>query len=48
MSEGVVHQWVRFFKSGGTNIHDWGSNDRASIVSGELIQKIDIRVCENH
>ncbi len=33
MSEGVVHQWVRFFKNGRTNIHNEERSDRPSLQS---------------
>ncbi|KAG8222726.1 hypothetical protein J437_LFUL008121 [Ladona fulva] len=47
MSEGVVHEWVRLFKSGRENIHDEERSGRPSLVTDELIQKIDGKVPEN-
>ena len=40
MSEGVVHQWIRLFKNGRTNIHNEERSGRPYVVSDELIQKI--------
>lgn len=47
MSEGVVRQWVRFFKSGRTNIHDEERSGRPSVVSNDLVKKVDEKVREN-
>ncbi|GBO05005.1 hypothetical protein AVEN_23281-1 [Araneus ventricosus] len=44
MSEGVVRQWVRFFKDGRTNIHDESRSGRPSVVSPDLIKKIDEKI----
>ncbi|GFX48095.1 HTH_48 domain-containing protein [Trichonephila clavipes] len=44
MSEGVVHQWVRFFKDGRTNIHEESRSGKASVVSADLIKKIDEKI----
>ncbi|GFU64742.1 uncharacterized protein TNCV_876651 [Trichonephila clavipes] len=41
MSEGVVRQWVRFFKYGRTNIHEESRSGRTSVVSANLIIAID-------
>lgn len=41
MSEGVVCQWVRLFKSRRTHIHVEERSDMPSIVSDELVPKID-------
>ncbi|KAG8226287.1 hypothetical protein J437_LFUL002726 [Ladona fulva] len=47
MSEGVVREWVRLFKSGRENIHDEERSGRPSLVTDELVQKIDGKVREN-
>lgn len=47
MSEGVVRRWVRVFKSGRTNIHDEGRSGRPSVVTDELVQRIDEKIREN-
>ncbi|GBM57206.1 Histone-lysine N-methyltransferase SETMAR [Araneus ventricosus] len=44
MSEGVVRQWVRFFKDGRTNIHDESRSGRPSVVSADLIKEIDEKI----
>ncbi|GBL72998.1 hypothetical protein AVEN_128168-1 [Araneus ventricosus] len=44
MSEGVVRQWVRFFKDGRTNIHDKSRSGRPSVVSADLIKKVDEKI----
>ncbi|GBM19106.1 hypothetical protein AVEN_135595-1 [Araneus ventricosus] len=44
MSEGVVRQWVYFFKDGRTNIHDESRSERPSIVSADLIKEIDEKI----
>ena len=42
-----MHQWLHLFKSGRPNIHDEDRSGWPSVVSDELIQKIDEKVCEN-
>ncbi|GBM27855.1 hypothetical protein AVEN_66406-1 [Araneus ventricosus] len=44
MSEGVVRQWVRFFKDERTNIHDESRSGRLSVVSADLIKEIDEKI----
>ncbi|GBM15858.1 hypothetical protein AVEN_260133-1 [Araneus ventricosus] len=44
MSEGVVRQWVRFFKDGRTNIHDESRSGRLSVVSADLIKEINEKI----
>ncbi|GBN91902.1 hypothetical protein AVEN_137781-1 [Araneus ventricosus] len=44
MSEGVVRQWVRFFKDGRTNIHDESRSGRPSVVNADLIKEIDEKI----
>ncbi|GBL94849.1 Histone-lysine N-methyltransferase SETMAR [Araneus ventricosus] len=44
MSEGVVRQWVRFFKDRRTNIHDESRSGRPSVVSADLMKKIDEKI----
>ncbi|GFU99842.1 HTH_48 domain-containing protein [Trichonephila clavipes] len=38
MSEGVLRQWVRFFKDGRTNIHEESRSGRTSVVSADNIK----------
>ncbi|GFV93808.1 HTH_48 domain-containing protein [Trichonephila clavipes] len=47
MSDGMVRKWVRAFKDGRTNIHDEERSGRSSVISDELIQKVDCKVKEN-
>ncbi|KAG8240066.1 hypothetical protein J437_LFUL019629 [Ladona fulva] len=47
MSEGVVREWVRLFKSERENIHDEERSGRRPLVTDELVQKIDGKVREN-
>lgn len=47
MSEGVVREWVRFFKNGRTNIHDEERSGRPSVVTDELAEQINGRICDN-
>ncbi|GBN74721.1 hypothetical protein AVEN_6708-1 [Araneus ventricosus] len=44
MSEGVVRQWVRFFKDRRTNIHDESRSGRPSVVSTDLMKEIDEKI----
>ncbi|GBM73958.1 hypothetical protein AVEN_29620-1 [Araneus ventricosus] len=44
MSEGVVRQWVRFFKDRRTNIHDESQSGRPSVVNADLIKEIDEKI----
>ncbi|GBN04732.1 hypothetical protein AVEN_225484-1 [Araneus ventricosus] len=44
MSEGVVRQWVRFFKDGRANIHEESRSGRPSVVSADLIKEIDEKI----
>ncbi|GBO24674.1 Histone-lysine N-methyltransferase SETMAR, partial [Araneus ventricosus] len=44
MSEGVVRQWICFFKDRRTNIHDVSRNGRPSVVSADLIKEIDEKI----
>ncbi|GFX54399.1 histone-lysine N-methyltransferase SETMAR [Trichonephila clavipes] len=47
MSDGMVRKWVRAFKDGRTNIHDEEGSGRPSVITDELIQKVDCKVKEN-
>jgi transposase len=41
MSDSCVREWCRKFRDGRTNVHDGGGQRRHSIVTDELIQKVD-------
>lgn len=45
--EGGVRQWVIRFKNGRTNVHDEHRSGRPSIVTAELVEKVDAEVREN-
>ncbi|GFU79334.1 HTH_48 domain-containing protein [Trichonephila clavipes] len=47
MSDGMMRKWVRTFKDGPTNIHDEERIGRPSVITDELIQKVDCKVKEN-
>jgi predicted transcriptional regulator len=46
MNEGTVRQWCRMFKDGQTNVHDEERNVRPSVVSDNLVQSVDQKICE--
>jgi transposase len=41
MSDSCVREWCRKFRDGRTNVHDEGGEGRHSIVTDELVQKVD-------
>jgi len=47
MSEGGVRQWCILFKNGRTNIHDEERSGRPTIVTDELVAKINEKIREN-
>jgi [histone H3]-lysine36 N-dimethyltransferase SETMAR len=47
MSAGVVREWVRAFKSGRTNVHDEERSGRPSVVTDDLVGKIDEKIRDN-
>lgn len=47
MSEGVVREWCRNFKDGRTDVHDEGGQGRKSVVTDNLVQRVDKVVREN-
>jgi len=46
MSDSCVTEWCRKFRDGRTDVHDEGGQGRHSIVTDELIQKVDQCVCK--
>jgi hypothetical protein len=48
MSEGTVRQWCRMFKDERTNVHDEERSGRPSVVSDDLVQSVDQKICERH
>jgi len=47
INEGIVLECVYIFNSGRTNIHDEERSVNPSLVTDELVWKIDTKVCEN-
>uniref|UniRef100_A0A670YH07 Mos1 transposase HTH domain-containing protein n=1 Tax=Pseudonaja textilis TaxID=8673 RepID=A0A670YH07_PSETE len=47
ITEGGVRQWCIKFKNGRTNIHDEQRSGRPSIVTDELVAKVDVKIREN-
>jgi len=41
MSDSCVREWCRKFRDGGIDVHDEGGQERHSIVTDELVQKVD-------
>jgi hypothetical protein len=46
MSEGTVKQWCKMFKDGQTNVHDEDWSGQPSVVSNDLVQSNDQKICE--
>jgi transposase len=46
ISEGSIKQRCRIFKDGRTNVHDEERSGRPSVVSDDLVQSFDQKVCE--
>ena len=47
MSEGGVRQWCIILKNGRTNVHDEERSGRPTIVTDELVAKINEKIHEN-
>jgi transposase len=43
-----VREWCRKYRDGRTDVHDEGGQGRHSIVTDELVQKVDQCVCGKH
>jgi transposase len=46
MSEKCVMEWCRKFCDGRTDVHDEGGQGRPSLVTDDLVQRVDEVVCE--
>jgi transposase len=46
MSEETVRQWCRMFKDGWANVHNEEWSVRPSVVSDDLVQSVDEKICE--
>ena len=47
MSDGMVRKWARAFKDGRTNVHDEERSGRPSVITDDVVQKVDEKVTEN-
>lgn len=47
MSDGMVRKWVRAFKDGRSNVHDEERSGRPSVITEDLVQKVDQKVKGN-
>ncbi|XP_073976274.1 protein GVQW3-like [Rhodnius prolixus] len=47
MSSGMVRKWVRAFKDGRTNVHDVERIGRPSVITEDLVQKVNEKVKKN-
>ncbi|GBN95742.1 hypothetical protein AVEN_257010-1 [Araneus ventricosus] len=47
MSEGMMRKWVTAFKVGCTNVHNEERTRRSSVITEDLLQKVDGKVQEN-
>ncbi|GBM47856.1 hypothetical protein AVEN_91841-1 [Araneus ventricosus] len=47
MSEGMVRKWIRAFKDGPTNVHAEERSGPPSVITEDMLQKVDLKVCEN-
>ncbi|GBM37056.1 hypothetical protein AVEN_228075-1 [Araneus ventricosus] len=47
MREGMIRKWVRAFKYGHTNVHDEERSGRPSVITEDLVQKVDRKVRKN-
>lgn len=45
MCEGIVQEGLDFFKNGQTNIQDEERSVRLSVVTNDIVEKIDGRYC---
>jgi len=44
MSDGMVRKWVRMFNEGRESVHDEVRSGRSSLVSDDLVRKVNERV----
>jgi hypothetical protein len=44
--EGTARQWCKMFKDGQTNVHDKEQRVWPSVVSDDLVQSADQKICE--
>jgi hypothetical protein len=46
MSDVTVKQWCRMFKDGRTNVHGEERSVGPSVMSDDLVQSVDQKICE--
>jgi transposase len=46
MCEETVRQWCRMFRDGRTDVHGERRSGRPSVVSDDLVQNVDQKICE--
>jgi hypothetical protein len=46
MSEGTIRQWCAMFKNGRTDIHNEERSGWPSVVSDDLVQSVDQKICK--
>ncbi|GFX40649.1 HTH_48 domain-containing protein [Trichonephila clavipes] len=47
MNKSLIRKWCIQFKNGRTNVHDEEKSGRPSIVTDELVAKVDEKISEN-
>ncbi|GFW71324.1 HTH_48 domain-containing protein [Trichonephila clavipes] len=47
VGDSKVRKWVWKFKEGQTNVHDEEQSGRSSVITDDLIQKVETKICEN-
>ncbi|GBM96075.1 hypothetical protein AVEN_112694-1 [Araneus ventricosus] len=47
MTDGMVRKWVRPFNDGRTNVHDEARSGQHSVVSDDLVAKVNEKIGEN-
>lgn len=47
MSEGMVRKWVRSFKVDRSNVHNEERSGRSSVITDDLVGKVDKKIKEN-
>jgi transposase len=46
MSKGTVRKWCRMLKDGRINVHHEERSGQPSVVSDDLVQNVDQKICE--
>jgi transposase len=45
MNEGTIRQWCRRFKDGRTDVHDVERSGRPSVMTDDIVQRVDQQIC---